>query len=235
MDLEAYVDVVPWLLFVVVDGRAGLGPAWAGVSAMGCGAAIAGWSHWRRRSTPIGWVAVAVFGSLVVVALVVVRPQPWFQPTLRAASVLVLGLTAFASLRGRPLSETYTAERVAADRRAELAFARVNRRITCAWGVGAVLVAGSFAVVGAMPSALALTMFDWAVPMAVLGAVLRWAAVQWSTYEVDSDGVEAASPTEVRVRLVDLVNRPVSGFGNETSVPPPEPRITYLPGARPGS
>lgn len=229
MDLEAYVDIVPWLLFVVVDRRAGLGLSWAAASAMGCGLAIAGWSHWRGRRTPIGWVAVGVFGCLVMVALAVNRQQQWFEPALRASSVTALGVTAFLSLRRRPLSEVYTAERVPAQRRDEAAFYQVNRRITAAWGTGALLIAGSFAGAAAMPSAIALTLFDWVLPIAILGVVLRWVAVQWAAYQVPLEVAGAPSLVEAPV------GRPVSDtlrvVRDEPPSPSPEPRVTYQPGS----
>ncbi|MGH9087784.1 MAG: hypothetical protein ACRDYZ_06675 [Acidimicrobiales bacterium] len=232
MDLEAYVDVVPWLVFVVVGRRAGLGIDWAAAAAVGCGAAIGTWSHWRGRRTPIGWVAVGVFGSIAVVALVVDRPAQWFEPTLRAASVLGLAAAAFLSLHRRPLSEAYTAERVPVHLRAEEAFDRVNRRITVAWGVGALLVAGSFAAVGAASSAVPLTMFDWVVPIAVLGIVLRWVAVVWNSYLAGADGGEAPP---LRETTVGFGEDSLRGVRDDTLPAPPEPRITYLPGVQPGS
>lgn len=229
MDLDAYVDVVPWLLFVVVDRRSGLGLAWAAASAMGCGAALGAWARWRGRRTPVGWVAMGVFGSLVVVAVLVARPHEWFEPTLRAIAVASLGLAALASLRRRPLSEAYTAERVPMHRRSEPAFLRVNRRITASWGVAAFLIAASFATVGAMPSAVALTLFDWVVPIVVLGAALRWVAAEWSVYQVSAEGTQPASLSDTSLGFADGVSH------HEDPPGTPERRITYLPGVQPGS
>lgn len=232
MDLEACVDVVPWMLFVVVDRQSGLGLAWAAASAMGCGAAIAGWSHWRQRRTPIGWLSIGVFGALVVVALIVDRPAQWFEPTLRAASVSCLGVAALVSLRWRPLSEGYTVERVPVHRQAELGFARVNRRITVAWGIAALCIGGSFAAEALTPSAVALTVFDWVVPLLVLGVTLRFVALQWSTYQVSSESTE---PTSLGGASLGFVGSPTLERHDEALSTSPERRVTYLPGVQPGS
>lgn len=191
MDLEAYVDVVPWLLFMVIDRRSGLGLPWAAVAAAGCGGGIAAWSYWRDRRTPIGWVAVATFGPLAVIGLVANQPAQWFEPTVRSASVAVLAMAALVSLRHRPLSEAYTSERVPPPRRAESAFIRVNRRVTAGWAATAILVAASFGGDAFVASPVGLTVFDWVLPIVVIACAVRWVAVQWTAYLVWAEGLTA--------------------------------------------
>ena len=229
MDLEAYVDVVPWLLFMIIDRQSGLGVSWAAASAAACGLGIAAWSHWRRRRTPIGWVALATFGCLIVVGVAANRPTTWFEPVIRSGSVAVLAGAALASLGQRPLSEAYTVDRVSPSRRAEPAFAAVNRRITAAWAVAAVLVAASFGAEVFAPSSVGLTVFDWVLPIAVVACAVRWVAVQWTAYLVWTEGPTGTSTTDASLTTLPI--------GREAVAPPtvtPAGSITYLHGVRAG-
>ncbi|MGH9082646.1 MAG: hypothetical protein ACRDY3_00935 [Acidimicrobiales bacterium] len=225
MVLNAYVDVVPWIVFVVVDRHSGMGPGWAALSAAACGCGIAGWSRWRARPSLLGVVAVTVFGSVAVVVVLDDQTSQWFEPALRAACVLALAVTAFWSLSARshhPLSQPYTADRVPPGHGSDPAFARVNRRITAIWGAAVSLVALSFGCVALGPSDFTLTLLDWVVPIVVIGAAVRWVAIEWSGYQVVAEGTGPGAAT-----LADTAPRGV-GY------PPPVPDVTYLPGVRPG-
>lgn len=227
MDLEAYVDVVPWLVFMVVDRHSGLGLSWASLSGAVCGGGVAAWSQVRHRQTPVGWVAVVTFGGLAVVGLVANQPTMWFEPAMRSASIAVLAGVALLSLRRRPLSEAYTGDRVPPACRAEPAFAAVNRRITAAWAMAAVLVALSFAADAFVSSSVALTMCDWVLPIVVVACVVRWAAVQWTAYLAWTEN--PAQPGDAPLGSLTVEREPASSSSRTTPG-----TITYLHGARAG-
>lgn len=228
MDLEACVDVLPWILFVVVDRRSGLGLGWAAASSMASGAVLGAWSRWRGRGTPVPWVAVGTFGTLCGVALVLDVNGAWFEPTLRSGAVLVLGVAAALSLRWTPLSEHYTQEQVSSRRQADPEFRRVNRRITALWSATALLVAVCFSAVAAASSAIGLTVFDWVLPIMVLGVGLRAASLQWSRFLVGAEVEDTPSLAEASLGAAG------DGGHAEPCQPPAEGAvITYLPGVQP--
>lgn len=228
MDLEVYLDVVPWLLFVVIDRTSGLGLSWAAGSAMACGAGIVAWSHRRGRRVPIGWIAVGIFGAVMVVGLGASSHASWFEPTVRSGSVLLLAVIAFASLLGQPLSVPYSADRVSPSRRSDKAFVRVNRQITIAWGLAALTVAISFACDAFSPTAVVRTLCDWVVPLVVVSSAVRWVAVTWSTYLDRADGLSATALADVSLGSLGADGESVSPGGTSLG------SITYLPRARTG-
>ena len=141
MDAEAYVDMLPWMLFVVIDRKTGLGIVWGGGCAATCAAGLLAWSLWLGRRSLTSWVALVIFSGSVVFGLV---GGSLIQHTsaARAVAMGVLGLTALVSLYYVPLSCTYTGSHIRPAAREDPRFDQVNIQITRAWGIGALVALG---------------------------------------------------------------------------------------------
>jgi hypothetical protein len=188
MDAEAYVDMLPWLVFVMMDRKLGLGVAWAGGSSLGCSAGLVVWSYWRGRYALLPSIATGIFAACLVSALVF--PAWNDQVSLpRALVVATLGLLAFGSLRFTPLSETYTVRLVAPGLREDPRFRKVNVEMTLAWGVGSLVVALACSTTALLPGRLAFTLLDWVAPLVLATVTILWSARRWELFRlaVDAD------------------------------------------------
>lgn len=185
MDADTYTDLLPWLVFVVIDRKSGLGIDWASAGAAVTAGLLVVRAYWRGRQAPAPVVALIVFSVSCVVAIV----SPAWDGAVsdpRAAVVLVLALVALASLGIRPMSEAYTGGSVAPGIRGSSAFHRVNVEITAAWAAGGILVAGTFAASSLDSSPVALTFLNWIIPLALLFATYLWVARRWERFRVST-------------------------------------------------
>lgn len=188
MDAEAYADMLPWLVFLAIDRKSGLGVAWAGAGALTCSAGLVAWSYWRGRCALLPRVAVALFAVCLVSGFVF---QSWNEQVSlpRALVVASLSALAFGSLLFTPLSETYTGPLVAPSLRDDPRFAKVNVEITLAWGVGSVAVAIASGTTALLPGAVAFTFLDWVTPLVLAAGTILWAARRWELFHLAVDTV----------------------------------------------
>lgn len=188
VDAEAYADMFPWLVFLVIDRKSGLGVAWAGGGALACSAALVGWSYLRGRHPLVPRVGMVLFAAFLVSGL---AWQSWnTQVSLPRALVIVsLSVLAFASLRFTPLSETYTVPLVAPAVREDPRFARVNVEITIAWGVGSFAVAVATGTTALLAGAVAFTFLDWVTPIVLAAATILWCTRRWELFRLAVDSV----------------------------------------------
>lgn len=195
MDAEAYADMLPWLVFLVIDRRSGLDVAWAGAAALVCAAALAGWSYWRGRYALVPRVAMALFAVCLVSGL---ASQPWDHQVglSRALVVASLSALAFGSLALRPLSEAYTVPLVAPALRDDPRFDRVNVEITVAWGVGALAVAAASGTTDLLSGAVASTFLDWVTPLVLAAGTILWATRRWELFRLSVDSVAVGYETQ---------------------------------------
>lgn len=202
MDAEAYADMLPWLVFLVIDRRAGLSVAWAAGCATACSAALAGWSYWRGRRAPLPLVALAFFVPCFFAALAL---PAWNVDTgvSRSMAVLAISVSAFVSLRFTPLSESYTTPMVAPGIPTRRGFRRVNVEMTAAIGLGSLLGAVVCAVSTLVDGTFAFTFMDWVVPLLIATGTLLWATRRWELFRLSLDGAgslggEAQPPVQLR-------------------------------------
>jgi hypothetical protein len=188
MDADAYVDLLPWMLFMVVDRKQGLGLGWAGASAALCAGGLLAWAYWHGRRNTVAALGSAVFGALGVLGALA---APWLShhdavrlDAARSGAVLVLGIACLASVRSTPLSYAYSAGRVQSQMCGDPRFAAVNARITRSWGLGALVVAASYAVPAFWPTTVVRTVFDWVVPLVVTAGVVKWSAERWEAFRL---------------------------------------------------
>lgn len=188
MDAEAYADMLPWLVFLVIDRKSGLGVAWASGGALVCSTGLAGWSYWRGRHALVPRAAMAIFAVFLVSGL---ASQSWNQHVSlpRALVLASLGALAFGSLPFTPLSEAYTVPLVAPALRDDPRFARVNVEITLAWGVGAIAVAVTSAATALLSGAFAFTFLDWVTPLVLATATILWSTRRWELFRLAVDSV----------------------------------------------
>ena len=185
MDAEAYVDVLPWILFVIIDRKTGLGMAWAGGTAAVCAALLAGWWVWHGRRSLTAWVGVALFTTSFVVGMTV-GVDPSHTTVARSVALAVLAATAFVSLRRTPLSCTYTTAHVRPAAREDPRFDRVNVVITTGWGIAALVAGGAYLIPIASQTGVAYTFSDWVAPLAVVAVTVTWTARQWEHFRLQS-------------------------------------------------
>ncbi len=186
MDAEAYVDTLPWLIFLVIDRQSGLDVAWASgwaaVSALG----LAAWSYWRGRRSPVLDAAIGVFILCFAVALAV---PDWdhliTEP--RAVTVLALSAVALVSLCFKPITEVYTTPMVVPGTRDDPRFQKVNVEMTLGWGVGALLVATACWAGRFVRGSAGLTLCEWVIPLALAVATSLWAMRRWELFRLSTD------------------------------------------------
>jgi hypothetical protein len=197
MDAEGYADLVPWLVFVVIERKTGLGIGWAGGCASVSAAALVAAAYWRGRRAPVAKLGVVLF-AILCAADFVVPPMSSQIADARIIAVLALAAAAFGSLRFSPISAAYTAAEVAPAVREDPRFRRVNAEISTAWGVGAVLVAVAYLVSHLFHDAVGYTFLNWVVPLAVATAVLIWSARRWQMFRLEAEGDWLAEGTGER-------------------------------------
>jgi hypothetical protein len=188
VDAEAYADMLPWLVFLVIDRKSGLGVAWAGGGALVCSTGLAGWSYWRGRHALVPRAAMAIFAAFLVSGL---ASQSWNQHVSlpRALVLASLSALAFGSLPFTPLSEAYTVPLVAPALRDDPRFARVNVEITLAWGVGAIAVAVTSAATALLSGPMAFTFLDWVTPLVLAAGTVLWSTRRWELFRLAVDSV----------------------------------------------
>lgn len=183
MDAEVYADMVPWLVFFVVDRRSGPSVAWAAGCAALTALGLVAWAYWRGRSAPLPWIAIVVFAAAFGAGL---GSPTWdhLVGTTRAAAAASLGVAALVSLRLTPLSDAYTALLVAPARRHDPGFVRVNRQISRSWAIGSCAVAASCAASDVVRSRVTFTLLDWVIPLAVACATILWTTRRVELYRL---------------------------------------------------
>ncbi len=191
MDAEAYADLLPWLVFMVIDRRSGLGVAWAAGCAVACAAGLAAWSYWRGRRAPLPWVAMALLAACYVAAL---ASPAWDSSVALSRSIAVLGLgaSAFVSLRLTPISEAYTVPLVAPGVPDNPRFRQVNIEMTVALGVGSIVIAGVCALDEFANGSFAFTFMDWVAPLMVGMGTVLWATRRWELFRLSLEGASPA-------------------------------------------
>lgn len=195
MDADAYADMLPWLVFIVIDRKAGLDVTWASGGAVVCSAGLLSWEYWRGRRSPVPRLAFAVFGASLVAAVA----SPWWNAAIglpRAVSIGALSLAALASVRWSPLSETYTLRLAPPALWSDRRFRKVNVEMTLAWGVGAALVAAASGTTDLMHDAYSLTFVAWLTPLLLAGGTVLWTSRRWQLFRLGTEGLPRASAVE---------------------------------------
>lgn len=193
MDAEAYADMLPWLVFIVVDRPTGLDVTWAAASAGICSAGLVVWAYWRGANPGVARVGLVVFSTCLLAAL---ADPAWNAGVSLPRSVTVgaLSLAAFVSLFCTPLSEGYTAPGVAPATREDPRFARVNLEITLAWGLGTALVATAAGTTALLPDAFVSTFLGWVIPLVLAGGTVLWVSRRWTLFRIAVESATGRGP-----------------------------------------
>jgi hypothetical protein len=214
MDAEAYADMFPWILFIVVDRKTGLDVTWAAGCAGVCSLGLLAWSYWRGTRSVLPRIGVALFGSFFFFALT----NAWWNTGIgvpRTVAVGVLGVAALASLRWTPLSEAYTASLVAPALRQDPRFHRANFDMTCAWGAAAALVAVSCGTAALIHDAYGFTFLGWVTPLVFAGGAILWTSRRWDLFRVavDSSATGGGARGPIVSLVVDHFDDEALGYG----------------------
>jgi hypothetical protein len=220
MDAEAYADMLPWLVFLVIDRRAGLSVAWASGCATACSAGLAGWAYWRGRRAPLPIVALAFFIPCGIAAFAF---PAWNVAVAvsRSMAILAVSVAAFTSLRFTPISEAYTSPLVAPGIQVRPRFRQVNVEMTAAWGVGSLLAALMCAVAELVDGGtFAFTFLDWVLPLVIATGTVLWATRRWELFRLSLDGGADHGTTtqQVQLRAYEAVERPEDAVIRELPV-----------------
>jgi hypothetical protein len=198
MDAEACADMMPWLVFLVIDRRSGLSVAWAGGCAAACSMVLVAWAYWRGRRAPLARLSLVLFGLVFVAALASTQWDGDIRVS-RSLSLLVLSAAAFASLRFTPLCEAYTTPLVAPGVQDLPRFRRVNTEMTLAWAIGSLLAGGSCASAAIVEHGgdLAFTFMDWVIPLLLAVATVLWVSRRWELFRLNLTLPESAGEHEI--------------------------------------
>jgi hypothetical protein len=176
-----YAGLVPWLVFGVVVRAGGHGFAWASASALGAAIVVAIAAQRSARVTSLNVCGVALFAVFLAVGLGWSNVDD-VDAYARALAVGALGLFFFGSLPFDPLVAPYIRELVSQTQWDHSDFRRGSQALTVIWGATAMVIAASHAVAGAISTSLAFTMFNWLIPIAVLGGAVHLATLRYNAY-----------------------------------------------------
>jgi hypothetical protein len=180
--LKMLLSLIPWVAFSLIVGRWGEGSAAAAALAA---VALALFFLFRGRAGGVKVIdvaGVATFAVLAVAALVGPEPVPFLVAHYgRGLSALALALVMLGSVFFVPFTEQYARESVPRQYWESPVFRAVNRRISLAWGVVVLIMAGGHLLAGrsvaaAGRDALAVNLLlNWLAPI-----VLALAAVTYT-------------------------------------------------------
>jgi hypothetical protein len=168
------MSLVPWVLFTVVVERKGSGSAaFAALAA----AAVAAVLVAKARETGIKILDVAGVGTFLALGMVALTGDAAVRGQVseygRGIAALVLAAVMLGSVLVVPFTEQYARESVPSQYWGSPVFRSVNRHLSAAWGLAALVSGGSHLLAGHLQASGHDTMavrllLNWAVP-AVLG------------------------------------------------------------------
>ena len=198
----AYLDMVPWLVFLLVERKDGPGIVGASVCALGAAAGITALARWRRRPAPLARVGCGLFSAFTTVGWL---DQSWIHnfAVARGVSLLVLAAVLLGSLVRSPLSAAFASDLVPSRICSTPAFRRVNAEMTASWGIGAAVGGAANLLLSATSTTgWTLTAFGWLVPLLVGIVALAWGQDRWQCM------VDASSAGEGGFHLLVAAPRP---------------------------
>ena len=181
MSARMYLGFLPWIVFACV-GRGSLeGIAWGASAALIAAVAIVVTSARARSVKELEIFAVALFAGLTVAGVLDQHdPAGLLQRYHSAIAVGALACFAVASLAFHPFTEQYAREVVQRKYWSTPRFNRANVELTLMWaGVFAAIAASEMAA-GALDSRLAVTIFNWVVPVGLVLVGVQQASTRWS-------------------------------------------------------
>ena len=179
--VKMLLSLIPWVAFSVILGRWGEGSAGeAALVAVALGLFLLA----RGRAAGIKLIdAAGVTTFAVLAASVFVGPEPAEHLVAdygRGLSALALALVMLGSVFFVPFTEQYARESVPQQYWGSPLFRAVNRRISLAWGVAVLIIAGGHLLAGRSvmtPGRDALTvnlLLNWLVPIVLMLAAVAY-------------------------------------------------------------
>jgi hypothetical protein len=181
-------SIAPWVLFTVIASR--LGADLVGWAAAGAGALVvvvairgraASTSNGRRNSLKlIDAAGIVTFAAMAVLAFTGSHTlRTHIVDYGRGTCALILALVMLGSLLVMPFTEQYARESVPEAYWHSPVFRAVNRRISAAFGLAILAMAGSHFVSGALESSGHLTtganlVLNWVIPIGLIVAAMKY-------------------------------------------------------------
>ncbi|HTZ86979.1 MAG TPA: hypothetical protein VMB05_09955 [Solirubrobacteraceae bacterium] len=170
-----YVAFIPWVLFSVITRRYEYEAA--AIIALVAAVAISLPSLRVGRPKLLELGAIIAFVGFTIVGIdASAATTDWLARYARAISAGVLALIAFGSLATTPFTEQYARESVPRQFWSSPEFKAINRRITTIWGVVFLLMIPSHILAGAIDTHRAETIFNWVVPILLVGFAVKQTA-----------------------------------------------------------
>lgn len=195
----AYLDMIPWVVFLVVTRRDGLDALDGAAGAMGTAVLLVVLARHSGRPAPFARAGVACFFVILGGAM--------YAPVLgapagstRATAVFLVGVVAIGSLRRRPIAEIYLADHVSPRTARSPAFRKTARVLTRGWAAAATCVTASFAMLAIGTNHLELTVWGWLVPLLITVASGAWSGERarrllGATAAADEEGLDSVLPS----------------------------------------
>ncbi|WP_042374987.1 hypothetical protein [Streptacidiphilus neutrinimicus] len=187
------ISLIPWALFSVIVQRRGADAAGYAALAATAGAT---WLIIKDKASGIKVIDATGVATFLVLAVAAFAGGHDLRVHIadygRGASTLALAVVMLASVPVLPFTEQYARETVPLQHRASSVFRSVNRRISAAWGLAVLVIAGLHLLAGHLTAAGTGThttnvLLNWAAPVG-----LSLAAIAYTNHTA-SDG-RPASP-----------------------------------------
>jgi hypothetical protein len=193
MSARTYLGFLPWIVFALLARGSLEGVAWGAVAAV-CTAGVIAFGSVRSRSVK----ELEIFSLALFIALAVAGamnqhdPQGFLQRYHNGLAVGALACFAVASLAFHPFTEQYARELVQRKYWETNRFNRANVELTIMWAAVFIAIAGSQTAAGAIETRLGATIFNWALPMALILLGVRQASLRWTDqFDEASMGLDA--------------------------------------------
>lgn len=221
------LGLAPWLVMIVAVRSTGVSLASGAILAALTAAVAVVWTRRRRSPALFETVSLVAFLAMVVGAWLAPRSAgPALDHYGRAITAGAMAAIALVSLAFRPITVQYIRDLVPARVLETRAFARASRLDTAVWAATAIAVTASFLLAVGLRSHLDQTIFNWLVPLALIGGCVRVLAWRWAALD---------SLDESAALVVAALEVPRAGRGQARGAADlgrPTPRLRLVPGER---
>jgi hypothetical protein len=193
VSVRTYLGFLPWIVFALIARGSFEGVAWGAVAAVLTAGLIAIGSARTRSLKELEVFSLGLFLLLAVAgALNQHDPHGVLQRYYNGVAVGALACFAIASLAFQPFTERYAQEMVQRKYWNTRRFNRANVELTLMWAAVFIAIAASEVAADAIATHLGASIFDWALPVALILLGIRQATLRWNDdFDEQSMGLEA--------------------------------------------
>jgi hypothetical protein len=181
VSVRTYLGFLPWIVFALIARGSFEGVAWGAVAAVLTAGLITIGSARTRSVKELEIFSLGLFLILAVAgALNQHDPHGVLQRYYNGVAVGALACFAVASLAFQPFTEQYARELVQRKYWNTRRFNRANVELTLMWAAVFVAIAASEVAADAIETHLGASIFDWALPVALILLGIRQATLRWT-------------------------------------------------------